>query len=119
MHKLIVEMGPQSYPIYIGSSILSEQYILPHIRHNEVMIVTNATVAKLYHAALASLLKTKHCESVLLPDGEAYKDLDHLNLIFDALLKHKFSRHCTLIALGGGVIGDMAGFAAACYQRGV
>ena len=85
------------------------------------MIVSNDTVAPLYldryKAALENLGKT--VATCILPDGEKYKNIEHLNLIFDALLEAGFNRDCTVLALGGGVIGDMAGFASACFQRGV
>jgi 3-dehydroquinate synthase len=98
---------------------LTQQYILPFVNHAEVMIVSNPTVAQYYLTNIKESLAGKRCESVILPDGESFKNLETLNIIFDALLSHQFSRQCTLIALGGGVIGDMTGFAAACYQRGV
>jgi 3-dehydroquinate synthase len=83
------------------------------------MIVTNTTVAPLYLEQVKSLLASFNVAEVLLPDGEQYKNLDTVNLIFDALLENRFDRSCTLIALGGGVVGDMTGFAASSYQRGV
>ena len=85
------------------------------------MVVTNETVAPLYLTSLREALDSdsfQH-EVVVLPDGEGYKNLETLNRIFDALLKHRFNRGCTLLALGGGVVGDITGFAAASYQRGV
>ncbi|MDO8954682.1 MAG: 3-dehydroquinate synthase [Gammaproteobacteria bacterium] len=119
MHKLVVAIGASSYPIYIGSGSASFESILPHIVYSEVMIVSNPTVAQHYLAKLEKALLGKRCESVIIPDGEAFKTLDSMNIIIDALLKAKFSRQCTLIALGGGVVGDITGFAASCYQRGV
>ena len=83
------------------------------------MVVTNETVAPLYLAQVEAALSGLQVRTVVLPDGEVYKTQDVLNGIYDALLTERFSRDCTLVALGGGVIGDMAGFAAACYQRGV
>ncbi|QBQ53877.1 3-dehydroquinate synthase [Nitrosococcus wardiae] len=115
-----VDLQERSYPIYIGSSLLDQGHLLvKHIVGSEVMVVTNETVAPLYLEALLKGLKDYRCAQVILPDGEQYKTLEVLGRIFDGLLKAHFSRHCTVIALGGGVIGDMAGFAAACYQRGV
>ncbi|MDF2939660.1 MAG: 3-dehydroquinate synthase [Gammaproteobacteria bacterium] len=119
MPTINVELDQHSYPLYIGAGCLSETFILQHIPHDEVLIVSNAIVAEHYLKTLENSLKGKRCKSVLLPDGESFKTLDTLNLIFDALVMHKFSRQCTLIALGGGVVGDITGFAAACYQRGV
>jgi 3-dehydroquinate synthase len=83
------------------------------------MVVTNETVAPLYLERTEAALAGFHTRSVILPDGEVYKTLEVWNRIFDALLAHRFDRRCTLVALGGGVVGDMVGFAAACYQRGV
>lgn len=115
-----VEMGQRRYPIYIGQGLLSEAEILcPHIPKQQVMVVTNETVANLYLDSVTTLLKDKQCDSIVLPDGEQYKTLDTLNKIFDQLLQKKHHRSTVIIALGGGVVGDMAGFAASCYQRGV
>ena len=120
LHTLQVPLGARTYPIYIGADLLGNaQYYLPHIRGKQVMIVTNTTIAPLYLEKLRDALGTLQAESVVLPDGEEYKTLSVWNQIFDALLKHRMGRDCTIIALGGGVVGDMAGFAAACYQRGV
>jgi 3-dehydroquinate synthase (EC 4.2.3.4) len=83
------------------------------------MIVTNETVAPLYLGPVKQALGSHQVREVILPDGEVYKTLEVWSRIFDALLAERFARDCTLIALGGGVIGDMTGFAAACYQRGV
>ena len=120
MKTLTVELGERSYPIYIGSGLLDQQALwTPHIRGRQVMIVTNETVAPLYLDKVRSALSAYQVDEVILPDGEAYKTLDTLNLIFDALLSKTHNRTTTLVALGGGVVGDMCGFAAACYQRGV
>ena len=117
---LNLDLGDKSYPIYIGSGLLSEQcYLDKHIDGKQVMIVTNTTVAPLYLQAVCELLCEYQVEITILPDGEQYKTLDTVNTIFDALLGAKFDRSATLIALGGGVVGDMTGFAAASYQRGV
>ncbi len=120
MKTLPLDLGDRSYPIYIGSGLLNQADLLKkHIAGSRVAIVTNTTVAPLYLAKMrAHLSKLKPVE-VILPDGEQYKTLEVLNRIFDALLAARCDRRTTLIALGGGVIGDMAGFAAACYQRGV
>ncbi|MFW5451005.1 MAG: 3-dehydroquinate synthase [Methylophagaceae bacterium] len=120
MKTLQVALGERSYPIYIGGNILSQTELLTqHIKNKEVVIVTNTTVAPLYLKDILTVLSAYQCESVILPDGEQHKTLEVLNQVFDGLLKVHFSRQVTLIALGGGVIGDMTGFAAACYQRGV
>jgi len=120
MQTLSVELGDRRYPIYIGAGLIGRPELYrPHIGASQVMIVTNETVAPLYLAPVRKALEGFAAAEVILPDGEQYKSLATLNRIFDGLLGHRFSRRCTLIALGGGVIGDMAGFAAACYQRGV
>ncbi|HEC59539.1 hypothetical protein LCGC14_0966780 [marine sediment metagenome] len=120
MKTLQVSLEDRSYPIYIGGDLLSQAALLTkHIKGKDVLIVTNTTVAPLYLQSVLTTLNNYRCESVILPDGEQYKTLEVLNDVFTKLLEEKFSRQVTLIALGGGVIGDMTGFAAACYQRGV
>lgn len=121
MQTLYVELGDRRYPIFIGSQLDPKQLLEPYILGKQVMIVTNETVAPLYlaHYQNALLALDKHVATCILPDGEKYKNIEHLNLIFDALLQAGFNRDCTVLALGGGVIGDMAGFASACFQRGV
>ncbi len=120
MKTLQVSLGDRSYPIYIGENLLSQAELLTqHIKGSEVLLVSNTTIAPLYLQKVLDLLGDYRCESVVLPDGEEFKTLEVMNQIFDSLLKSKFSRRVTLIALGGGVIGDMTGFAASCYQRGV
>ena len=120
MKKLLVELGDRSYPIYIGSGLLNQSWLYSqHIRAKQVVVVTNATIAPLYLDTVLNNLLQFDVETVILPDGEQFKTLDYLTHIFDKLLAGKFSRNATLIALGGGVIGDMGGFAAACYQRGI
>ncbi|MDH5388131.1 MAG: 3-dehydroquinate synthase [Gammaproteobacteria bacterium] len=117
---LKVDLGDRSYPIYIGQNLLDQADILKkHIPGNSALIVTNEIVAPLYLKKVEALLDGIRFESVILPDGEQYKNLNVLNTIFDALLTHHMDRNTTIIALGGGVVGDMAGFAAASYQRGV
>ena len=120
VRRLEVDLGERSYPILIGPGIISsaESYI-NSIRSRQVMVVTNETVAPLYLDNVLQGLSGFHVEQVILPDGEQYKTLQVLNRIFDALLSARFDRSCTLLALGGGVVGDMTGFAAASYQRGV
>ena len=117
---LNVELGDKSYPIYIGIDLLSlKSLFVDQIKGRQVMIVTNKTIAPLYLDKLTSILDGFNVQSVILPDGEEFKKLETLNKVFDALLEAKFDRTSTLIALGGGVIGDITGFAAASYQRGV
>lgn len=116
-----VELQARRYPIYIGAGLLTDPSVYPLKQGNKVMIVTNPTVAQHYLLPVTQTLNHLGCqvENVLLPDGEKYKTLDSLNLIFTALLKANHGRDTTIIALGGGVIGDIAGYAAASYQRGV
>lgn len=120
MQVLTVDLDDRSYPIYIGEGLLDRTDLLVrHIRGKQVLIVTNETVAPLYAARLVQALSGFQVDQVVLPDGERFKTLEILNSIFDALLTARHNRTTTLIALGGGVVGDMTGFAAACYQRGV
>ncbi|MDH5425833.1 MAG: 3-dehydroquinate synthase [Gammaproteobacteria bacterium] len=120
MITLNVDLGERSYPIYIGTDLLNQADLLTqHISGNSALIVTNETVAPLYLDKIKQHLSGIKHEVVILPDGEQFKNLDVLNQIYDALLSHQFDRNTTLIALGGGVIGDITGFAAATYQRGV
>ncbi|MEJ2653358.1 MAG: 3-dehydroquinate synthase [Gammaproteobacteria bacterium] len=120
MKTLVVDLGERSYPIYIGEGLLARaDQLRAHIGGRQVLIVTNDTVAPLYLQQAREAVADTQCHSVTLPDGERYKNWETLNRIFDALLENRCDRRVTVIALGGGVIGDMAGFAAACYQRGV
>ena len=120
MKQLRVELNDKSYPIYIGSGLLRQkELLLRHIKSKQVLIVTNTTISPLYLDRVVGSLPGFQVEVIELPDGEQYKSLEYLTKIFDQLLQKKFSRNATLIALGGGVIGDMGGFAAACYQRGI
>lgn len=120
METLEVALGERSYPIYIGEGCMTQaDLVQQHVVGRQVMIVSNETVAPLYLDKAKALFAGFEVDCVILPDGEQYKDLQHLNLIFDALLKNRHSRSTTLVALGGGVVGDMTGFAAASYQRGV
>lgn len=119
-HTLQVDLRDRSYPIYIGPAILDDSELYQrHITGKQVLVVTNETVAPLYLQRLLTALDGFDVSQVILPDGEQYKTLDVWGQIIDELLARRFSRGCTLIALGGGVIGDMTGFAAASYQRGV
>lgn len=120
MRTLQVDLGERSYPIHIGADLLSKaELFVPHIAGKQVAIVTNETVAPLYLERLTQTLAGYKVQPIVLPDGESFKNWETLQLIFDGLLTARHDRRTTIIALGGGVIGDMAGFAAACYQRGV
>ncbi|MEK7260685.1 MAG: 3-dehydroquinate synthase, partial [Pseudomonadota bacterium] len=120
MKTLDVKLGERSYPILIGSGLLARGELLTrHIAGTSAVVVTNATVAPLYLSKVRAHLERYHPVEVTLPDGEQHKSLTVLNRIFDALLENRCDRQTTIIALGGGVVGDMAGFAAATYQRGV
>jgi 3-dehydroquinate synthase len=120
MQTLQVDLGDRSYPIYIGTGLLgAAELVVPFVRGSQVMIVSNETVAPLYLEKTRQMFAGFRTEAVILPDGEQYKTLAVWERIFDALLGQRFDRSCTLVALGGGVVGDMTGFAAACYQRGV
>ena len=122
MQTLNVALGDRAYPIHIGSGLLTQaDLILPHLKRKNVAIVTNTTVAPLYLEKLAKPLREAGVSvlEIVLPDGEAYKNTATLNLIYDALLKNRCERSTTLIGLGGGVIGDLTGYAAATYLRGV
>ena len=115
-----VELGDRSYPILIGRDLLAAPGALsPWIRGDSVLIVTNETVGPLYLDRLTPALGDVRTHTCTLPDGERYKNLEVLNRIFDCAIDNRLDRQTTMIALGGGVIGDMAGFAAAVYQRGV
>lgn len=120
MERLNVELADRSYPISIGSGLLAQRGLFTQaIRGRRVMIVTNETVAPLYLQRLQQTLDGYQLDVCILPDGEAYKTLDSFGRIMTALLEGGHGRDTTVIALGGGVIGDLAGFAAASYQRGV
>ncbi len=120
MNVLNVDLGERSYPIMIGCSLRdSASSLAPYIKGEQVLVVSNETVAPLYLAELLENIDARTLDSLVLPDGEQYKTLDTLSKIFDALLEHRHDRSTTLVALGGGVVGDITGFAAACYQRGV
>ena len=117
-----VALGASSYPILIGSALLGAPATYAQAaRGAQALIVTNTTVGPLYAQALAAALVPHHAQvrMLALPDGEQYKNWETLNLVFDELLAHGGDRKTTLYALGGGVVGDMAGFAAACFMRGV
>src|SRR5690349_18601681 len=118
--RVDIELAERSYPILIGPHLLEDDELLSeHVAARNLLIVTNETIAPLYLRPLETALKHKRTASVVLPDGEQYKTMDTMMLIIDALVKERMNRDAAVVALGGGVIGDMAGFAAACYQRGI
>jgi 3-dehydroquinate synthase len=120
VQTLQVDVGHSRYPIAIGSGLLTNRELLDaHIRGRDLMIVTNATVARLYLAKLTGSLAGRRVAECILPDGEKHKTLHTAGWVFDALVGQKMNRDATVLALGGGVVGDIAGFAAASYQRGV
>lgn len=117
--SVTVDLGDRSYPIHIGPGQLAGANISQYVQGKKALIVTNTSIAPLYLQALKDQLQDKHIDTVILEDGEQYKNLDNLNHIYSQLLQSHHDRKTTLIALGGGVVGDMTGFAAASYQRGV
>lgn len=119
MTVLQVDLGDRSYPIEIGTPLLTASHLTPWIRGKQVLVVTNTTLESLYLQPVLEALSEFDVATVVLPDGEAYKQLDTLNAIYETALIRRFSRNATFVALGGGVVGDMVGFAAATYQRGV
>jgi 3-dehydroquinate synthase len=120
MRTLTVALGERSYPIHIGAGLLGDrERFTPHLKARQVLVLTNETVAPLYLDRVLALISDKQVETVVLPDGEQYKTIECVTWVWDRLLQARFSRNSCLIALGGGVIGDMGGFAAACYQRGI
>ena len=117
---LNVELGTRSYPILIAGGLLGRVEIFQqHLRARELLIVSNTTVAPLYLPTLTASLGTRRLVEVILPDGEAHKTLANASRVLDVLVANRLPRDCAVLALGGGVVGDLAGFAAACYQRGV
>lgn len=117
---LRIDLGERSYPIVIGAGLLQDHALVAtHVTARDVLVVTNETVGPLYLQALAAGLQGKRIRSVTLPDGEQFKTLAVLDRVFDALIEGRLNRDACVVALGGGVVGDMAGFAAACYQRGI
>lgn len=115
-----IELNDRGYPIFIGPNLLSDSdCFFPYVAGSAVLVVTNETVAPLYLRKIRDALSGLNVSEMVLPDGEQYKTLDTVNSIFTRLLEQRFDRSSTLLALGGGVIGDITGFAAACYQRGI
>lgn len=120
MESLTVALGERSYPISIGPGLLGQpDFFTGQIRSSQVMVVTNETVGPLYLQQLQNTLHDYKVDVVTLPDGEQYKTAEVLDQVYTGLIENLHGRDTTIVALGGGVIGDMAGFAAACYQRGV
>ena len=122
MNTLTVDLGDRSYPIHIGTDLLTQKDLFKnHLKGKFTAVITNETVAPLYADQVVKTLESlgQKVRLVVLPDGEVYKTWQTLQLIFDALLESGADRKSTLVALGGGVIGDMTGFAAACYMRGI
>ena len=120
MNTLTVELAERSYPILIGPGLLDHADVVgAHVPHGAVLLVSNTTVAPLYAGALKRALPGRTIVEAILPDGESYKTLDSLARILDVAVANRLARDSTVVALGGGVVGDLAGFAAACYQRGV
>jgi 3-dehydroquinate synthase len=120
MKTLELDLGPRSYSIFIGQALLGRADLFDTgIGGDQIMVVSNETVAPLYLEKVEKALGDRDIRAVILPDGEKFKTLAELTRILDALVGARFARDCTVVALGGGVVGDMAGFAAACYQRGV
>ncbi|MEH6736438.1 MAG: 3-dehydroquinate synthase [Shewanella sp.] len=121
MQQIQVQLGDRSYPIYIGQDLMNDSGLFArYLTNKKALIVSNDTIAPLYLQQIQQAMSAcARIETVILPDGEKFKDLQHLDYIFTALLEHNFARDSVLVALGGGVVGDMTGFAAACYQRGI
>ncbi len=120
MQTLHVDVGHSRYPIAIGSGLMGNRELLDkYIRGRDLLIVTNTVVARLYLAKLTESLAPRRMAECILPDGEQHKTLQTAGWVFDALVGKKMNRDATVLALGGGVVGDIAGFAAACYQRGI
>jgi 3-dehydroquinate synthase len=120
VQHLSIDLGTRSYPIYIGAGLLADRALLERLLpQRNVLVVTNDTIARLHLPALLRGLGDRSVTTHSIPDGEAFKTLDTLDTIFDALAAAKLHRDAAIVALGGGVVGDVAGFAAACYQRGI
>jgi 3-dehydroquinate synthase len=120
MRSITVELGERSYPIVIGSGLLGGGFDLSsHVSGPDCLVVTNETVEPLYLQALIADIAGKQVRAISLPDGEAYKTLETVEDILDTLVEGGANRDTTIVALGGGVVGDITGFAAACYMRGV
>lgn len=119
METVTVQLGERAYPIYIGAGLLANKSLIQRHISARAMIVTNETVERHYMPVTRAALRGLRVDTTVLPDGEQFKTLETLNLVFTALLEKGHDRDTTLVALGGGVVGDITGFAAASYQRGV
>lgn len=120
MLTLQVSLAERSYPILIGESLLADAALLGrHLPARDLLLVSNTTVAPLYAERVRASLADRRVVDVRLPDGEQYKTMEYMGRVLDVLIANRFARDCIVVALGGGVIGDLAGFSAACYQRGV
>jgi 3-dehydroquinate synthase len=120
VQRIDVQLGIRSYPIFIGAGAMEQADELNRtIPAKDVLLVTNTTVGPLYADKLAAALAPRRCVEVELPDGEPHKTLANVSRMLDVLITNRFGRDACVVALGGGVVGDMAGFAAACYQRGI
>ena len=120
LDTLSVALGERSYPILIGPNLLRDRAVMQsHIKAKRILIVSNEVVAPLYLERVGASLADRNITSLILPDGEAQKSLATFSRIMDVLVSERFHRDSCIVALGGGVIGDLAGFAAACYQRGI
>jgi 3-dehydroquinate synthase len=115
-----IALGERSYEIVIGSGLIEDAALVSHhVPARDVLVVTSETVGPLYLGTLVAGLAGKRVGSIALPDGEQHKTLNVLGRVFDALVEARLNRDACIVALGGGVVGDVAGFAAACYQRGI
>jgi len=120
MREITVDLGPRSYPIYIGSNLLYSSELYKKLAGSaELMVVTDSNVGNLYLGGVLDALSDFKVKSHVIPAGEVYKTLDSMNQIINSLLSNRYGRSSCLIALGGGVVGDLTGFTAACYQRGI
>ena len=120
METLRVELGSRSYPVLIGQGLLAERAVIEqHVCARDILVVSNTVVGPLYLGTLETSLQPRKVVATVLPDGEPHKTLANVARILDVLVANRFGRDCAVVALGGGVVGDMAGFAAATYQRGV
>ena len=120
MERLRIELGERSYPIMIGPGLLDDAGLMDEaVAARDVLVVSNVTVAPLYLGRLERALAGRRVAASVLPDGERHKTLDTVARVLDALVERRMNRDACVAALGGGVVGDIAGFAAACYQRGI
>ena len=124
VESLTVSLGERSYPIFVGDVGFSDpaklaEGLAPYLKGNQVAIITNETIAPLYLQQVQSALGNRQVDVFQMPDGESYKSLDTYTQVMDFLLEKKHNRSTCLIALGGGVVGDLCGFVAATFQRGV